>query len=92
MPLICATPALALDAVRAEVGSVHLNLVAHRRGLFAVPSHALVQKVQIAVDRVVAYPGQVGDLKGVQIQRKQAYNSAELALRNARTENIAIFH
>jgi len=87
-----AAPAFAFDAARAEVGFVHLNLAAHRRRLLAKPRHANAQQVQIAVDRVATYAGQIGDLHGVQIQRKQAQNLPKFRRRNSRTENVGICH
>jgi len=63
-----------LTVARAEVGFVHFNLAAHRPGLFAKPCHARAQNGQIAVDGNAAQTSQIGDLHGVQVERKQVHN------------------
>ena len=85
-------PALALHAARAEVGFVHFNLAAHRRRLLAKPRHAHAQRGQVAVDGNATQTSQIGDLHGVQIQRKQAQNAPKFRVRDSRMENVAICH
>jgi len=87
-----AAPAFAFCAARAEVGFVHLNLAAHRRRLPAKPRHANAQRGQITIDGNAAQPSQLGDLPGVQIQRKQTQNLPKFRRRNSRTENVGIRH
>jgi len=66
-----ATSVPAMHAARAEVGFIYFNISAHRLDLIAVPSHAPVQRGQMAVDGNTAETGHCGNLHGVQVEHEQ---------------------
>ena len=83
---------LALDAVGAEVGFIHLDLAGEWRLGLAIFSNTFTDASQVTVDGVAVQSRQSSDLCGVQIECIQPYNLAKLGLRNSCTDCVPVFH
>ncbi len=76
-------PGLALDAARAEVALVDLDMPAKGALELARLGHALAQTTEKSIDGVAVEAGELGDLDGREIRGHVPQKSAENMLRNS---------
>ncbi len=78
-----AAPGLALDAARAEVALVDLDMPAKGALELARLGHALAQTTEKSIDGVAVEAGELGDLDGREISGHVPQKSADNTLRNS---------
>ena len=77
---VSTSSSFALDAPCSKERFIYFNLTAERGTGVAKLGQAHTDSMKVTVDSVAAQAGQIGDLRGVEINRKQAHKLPEFTL------------
>lgn len=88
----CSSSSKAFKPSRAEVALIKFNLAKDRGLLFAKLCYSLANRHEIPVHGVTVEPGDLGDLRGIQVDGKELHELPKLGLRGFRTACVPVNH